>query len=71
VFFGFLLTMVCFGTYRPQVALVVLVSTYTLFIGLVLYLILALSDLFQGGMGVDPITFEHIVEKMRAELSQD
>jgi len=70
VFFGFLLTMACFGTYRPQVPLVALVSMYTLFVGLVLYLILALSDPFQGGMGVDPTTFEHLVEKMQAELSQ-
>ena len=70
VFFGFLLTMACFGTYRPQVPLVALVSMYTLFVGLVLYLILALSDPFRGGMGVDPITFEHLVEKMQAELSQ-
>jgi hypothetical protein len=30
-----------------------------------LYLILALSDPFQGGIGVDPTTFEHLVVKMR------
>ena len=33
-------------------------------LGLVLYLILALSDPFQGGIGVGPTTFEHLVEKM-------
>ena len=63
--------MACFGTYRPQVPLVALVSMYTLFVGLLLYLILALSDPFQGGMGVEPTTFEHLVEKMQAELRQD
>jgi hypothetical protein len=67
IIFGFLVTMVCFGAYRPQGPLVALVSLYTVFIGLVLYLILALSDPFQGGIGVDPTTFEHLLEAMRAE----
>ena len=35
--------------------------------GLVLYLVLALSDPFQGGIGVKPVTSEHLVEKMRTE----
>jgi ABC-type multidrug transport system fused ATPase/permease subunit len=70
VFVGFLITMACFGAYRPQAPLVVLVTMYTLFIGLVLYLILALSDPFQGGIGVDPGTFERLAENMRAELDQ-
>jgi hypothetical protein len=67
IIFGFLITMVCFGAYRPQGPLVALVSLYTVFIGLTLYLILALSDPFQGGIGVDPTTFEHLVEALRAE----
>lgn len=66
VFFGFLITMACFGTYRPQAPLVVLVSLYTVFVGLVLYLILALSDPFQGDIGIDPTTFEHLVEKLQS-----
>lgn len=69
VFFGFLLTMARFGAYRPQAPLVVLVSTYTLYAGLVLYLILALSDPFQGDLGGFPTTFEHLIDGMRAELS--
>lgn len=69
VFFGYFLAMACFGIYRPRIPLVALVSLYTLFIGLVLYLILALSDPFQGGTGVEPTTFEHLVTKMRAEQS--
>jgi len=67
IIFGFLVTMACFGAYRPQGPLVSLVSLYTLFIGLVLYLILAVSDPFQGGVGVDPTTFEHLVETLRVE----
>ena len=67
VFFGFLVTMACFGVYRPHVPLVVLASLYTVFVGQVLYLILALSDPFQGGFGIEPSTFEYLVEKLRAE----
>jgi hypothetical protein len=67
IIFGFLVTMACFGAYRPQGPLVVLVSLYTVFVGLVLYLILAMSDPFQGGIGVDTTTFEHLVEILRAK----
>ena len=68
VFFGFLVTMACFGVYRPQAPLVALVSLYAVFIGLILYLILALSDPFQGGFGADSTTFEHLVEAMRSKI---
>ncbi len=67
IIFGFLVTMICFGAYRPQGPLVVLVSLYTVFIGLVFYLILTLSDPFQGEIGVDPTTFEHLVKTLRTE----
>jgi hypothetical protein len=33
----------------------------------VLYLILALSDPFQGELGVETTTFERVVEKLRAD----
>jgi len=62
VMLGVFITLICFGIYRPQVPLVALISLYTAFVGLVLYLILALSDPFQGGFNVDPTTFEHLVE---------
>ncbi len=68
IIFGFLVTMACFGAYRPQVPLVALVSLYTVFIGLVLYLILAVSDPFQGGLGVDPTPFELLVETLRPDM---
>jgi hypothetical protein len=68
IIFGFLATMACFGAYRPQAPLIALVSLYTVFIGLVLYLILAVSDPFQGGLGVHPTTFEHLVQTLLAEF---
>jgi hypothetical protein len=69
IIFGLLVTMACFGAYQPQGPLIVLVSLYTVFVGLVLYLILALSDPFQGGIGVGPETFELLLEKMQARNS--
>lgn len=68
VVFGFLVTMACFGAYRPQGPLVGLISLYTLFIGFVLYLILSLSDPFQGAFGIAPTAFEHLLETLRADM---
>jgi hypothetical protein len=65
IVFGFLITMACFGAYRPHTSLV---SLYAVFVGLVLHLVLPLSDPFQGGIGVDPTTFEHLVERLRSEI---
>ena len=67
IIFGFFVTMACFGAYRPQAPLVVLVLLYTLFVGLVLYLILALSDPFQG-IGVQPTSFEYVIEKLQSKI---
>ncbi|MFX0199297.1 MAG: hypothetical protein ACFFCW_24500 [Candidatus Hodarchaeota archaeon] len=68
VFFGFLVTMACFGAYRPQVPLVALVSLYALFVGWVLYLVVSLSDPFHGGMRVEPTAFQRVVEALPADL---
>ena len=68
IIFGFLVTMACFGVYRPQGPLVVLVSLYTVFVGLVLFLIVKLSDPFQGDIGVTPATFEYLVETLQSEV---
>ena len=65
-FLGFLLTMACFGAYPPQVPLVTLVGLYAAFVGLVLFLIMTLSDPFQG-VGIAPTTFEHILETMKED----
>jgi ABC-type multidrug transport system fused ATPase/permease subunit len=68
IIFGFLVTMACFGAYRPQGPLVVLIFLYTVLVGLVLYLVLALSDPFQGDIGIAPTAFEHLVETLQSEM---
>ena len=68
IIFGFLVTMACFGVYRPQAALIVLVTFYTIFVGLVLYLILALSDPFSSGFGVASTPFEYLVETLQSDM---
>jgi len=68
IIFGFLVTMACFGVYRPQGPLVVLVSLYTVFVGLVLFLIMKLSDPFQGDISVPPTAFEYLVETLLSEI---
>ena len=60
--------MACFGVYRPHAPLVVLVSLYTVFVGLVLFLIIKLSDPFQGDISVHPTAFEYLVDTLQAKL---
>jgi hypothetical protein len=48
--------------------LIALSSLYTLFVGLVLYLIIALSDPFHGGMALEPNTFRLLAEVLATEL---
>jgi ABC-type multidrug transport system fused ATPase/permease subunit len=67
IILGFFVTMACFGAYRPQAPLVGLVLIYTLFIGLVLFLVLTLSDPFQG-IGVQPTSFKHLNEKLQSKI---
>jgi len=62
---GFLIAMACFGVYRPQGPLIYLVTLYTLFVGIVLYLILTLSDPFQGVIHIEPELHERLVEYLR------
>jgi hypothetical protein len=64
VFFGLVVLMICLGVYRPTRALFVLMGFYLSFVGLVVYLCLALSDPFQGGIGVDTAPLEHVLEEM-------
>ncbi len=64
VIFGFLVTMVCFGAHPPNRLTVSLLSLYTLLIGLVIYLILAYSDPFQGATGIEPVSLEFILEEI-------
>lgn len=66
IIFGFFVTMVCFGAYRPQRPLVILAALYTSFVGLVLYLIVALSDPFQGSFSVAPDTFVQLIKSLKS-----
>jgi hypothetical protein len=67
VFFGYLVTMVYFGIYRPCGALLGLLSLYTLFVGVTIYLVLATSYPFQIAMGVESAPLEYVLEAMRAD----
>jgi hypothetical protein len=69
IIFGFLVSMACFGAYEPKLPLIALVSFLTLFIGMVLYLILAMSDPFQGGTSIDPVPFEYLIEALESGAS--
>jgi len=64
VIFGFLVTMVCFGSHEPNRLTVTLLSFYTLLIGLVIYLILAYSDPFQGATGIEPESLEFVLKQI-------
>lgn len=65
VIFGYLVTMVYFGVYRPRLAIVALIAFYPLFVGVVIYLILAMSDPFNGATAVDSAPLEYALETMR------
>jgi len=66
IIFGFLVSMACFAAYQPHFPLIALVSLCTLFIGMVLYLILAMSDPFQGRIIIDPTTFANLIEALES-----
>lgn len=68
IIFGFLVSMACFGAYQPHFPLIALVSLCTLFIGMVLYLILAMSDPFQGATIIDPTPFEYLIEALESGM---
>ena len=69
IIFGFITTMACFGAYQPNSPLIALVSLCTSFIGMVLYLILAMSDPFQGAANIDPTPFEYLLEALKSRMS--
>lgn len=70
IVFGFLVSMACFGAYQPQGPLIVLVSLYTSFIGLLMYLVMSLSDPFNGGTIIEPGVLEHLCEMMRSQVAK-
>ena len=65
VIFGFLTTMVCFGPHEPNRLTLGLLSLYTSLVGLVIYLILAYSDPFQGSTGIDPASLQFVLDQIR------
>jgi len=70
VFVAFIINMAFFGVYRPQPLLLGFVSLFTGLVGLVLYLILDLSDPFQGIISVDPKPLVNLLEVMRTSAGQ-
>ena len=68
VLVGYLVTMAYFGVYRPRSSLLVLVTFYTLLVGIVLYLILAMSAPFQSGFGISPAPFEYVIESVEKDV---
>jgi len=58
--------MACFGTNQPQAPLIWLVSLYAVFVGLVMFFILQLSDPLQSEIGVSPVAFEYLVKTMQS-----
>jgi hypothetical protein len=71
VVFGYLATMVYFGVYRPRPFLVSLLSIYTAFVGVVIYMILALGAPFQGATAIDVAPLEYLIETMKADSGAD
>lgn len=69
VMIGFLVSMVCFGVYRPQGTLIATISIVSAFVGFMLYLVIALSDPYQGAFRVDPIVLETLIERLKAQKS--
>lgn len=65
VVFGFVVSIVCFGSYRPTTGLLMLVTLYAAFFGLALYLVVSLSDPFTGGNAIEPTTFERLLDWMQ------
>jgi hypothetical protein len=67
VLFGYLVTMVYFGIYEPRSAMLSLLSLYTVFVGVIIYLMLAMGDPFHGTMSVDPAPLEYVLQAMQVD----
>ena len=62
ILLGFLITMVILGAlFEPQPLVIGLSMLYASFVGLVLYLILAMSDPLHGGLNIEPRQLEHLI----------
>lgn len=65
VLLGFVFSMMCYGVFKPQLITVLAAVLYTLFIGIVIYIILAYSDPFQGFPGVDTTPLQNALERIK------
>ena len=59
---GFLWTMIFLSVYAPAGKAITYLSAYSAFFGIVIYIILALSNYFEGVGGVTPEAFEFLSE---------
>jgi hypothetical protein len=65
VFFGYLITMVFFGVYPVRRAMVVSMSLYTCFVGVIIYVNLMMSNPFEGGRILDPGSIEVALQTIK------
>ena len=65
VFFGYLITMVFFGVYPISRAMVVSLSLFTCFVGVIIYVILMMSNPFKGSRILDPSPIEFAFQIMK------
>jgi len=61
-------SMAFFGVYRPQPVLIGFAALFAGMMGVVVYLVVDLSDPFQGLISVDPTPLEELLEMMRTQL---
>ena len=66
---GFLITIAYFTAYRPVFPILVFVSLYAGFVGLLLYSILALSEPFEGDIEADNETFLRIADVLESKVT--
>ncbi len=64
VFFGYLISMAYFGIYPPRRSLVILISLYTVYVGVAIYLVIAVSAPFAGPLAVDADPLEYALQTM-------
>ena len=51
--------------HQPNRTILILISLYTMLVGLVIYLILAYSDPFQGSTGIEPTSLQFVLGQIR------
>ena len=64
ILIGFLLVVVPFYVYSPSIANLAMLSTYSAFNGLVMYVIFAIANPFTGALAIDSNIFESLLATM-------